>query len=377
MPGPNVKKQLGDYRLPTGSSIGRAMECLGSVVLPHVRRKPGPSARRGTAIHSYIENARKLGKQQALAEVTDPQIRQLCGAIDLNHFPPYLESEVTYEYDALNSTARSIKIDSPRDYPYNLHCYYGTADLVGVSEDGKTAIVIDIKTGKRMPTHAGHNWQLRFLASAACAAYGCTSAQVALAYVNEYGDVEFEWADFDSLDISDFQEELEWLDKALLRASEAVASGFSIDLSVGDHCEWCPALTMCPAHMTALKSLHEDLSATIGMMDKLSDEDMGKLYDKYKANVEILEYINKTFRTMVQTGPVNLGDGNELRLVPTKRAVANKKRLSDFTKWLIGKEKLECLSPSLEDMSETDIAEAVSNGFIIDIQTNSMRKVRK
>ena len=112
MPGRSASKRPGDFRLPTGSSIGRAMECIGSVVLPGIRRKPGPAARRGTAIHSFIERSRVVGRVAALAEITDNNVRNLCNAIDLGLFPPYLESEITYEFDCKASLARSIKIDS-------------------------------------------------------------------------------------------------------------------------------------------------------------------------------------------------------------------------------------------------------------------------
>ena len=130
------------------------MECIGSVVLPHVRSKPGAAARRGTVIHKFLEDAVTIGRVPALEKITDETTKALCGAIDLSQFPEYLTPEVTFEYDALNAVGRVIHISKPRDYPYNAHCFYGTADMVGVSEGGDTVIILDVKTGQHLPEHA-------------------------------------------------------------------------------------------------------------------------------------------------------------------------------------------------------------------------------
>jgi hypothetical protein len=318
-----------------------------------------------------------VGRVAALDEIADANVRNLCNAIDLSLFPPYLESEITYEYDCKTNHARSVKIDKPRDYPYSEHCFYGTADLVGLSEDSKTVIVIDIKTGKKLPKPASDNWQLRFLAVAAASAYGATNAKVALAYINESGEVEFEWATFDSLDLCDFEEELAWLDTASLKASESVASGYSIDLSVGDHCEWCPSLTLCPAHLSPLKSLLEEYEPLVGVLEKLEPEALGKLYTRYQLYTEIIDSMDKSFRTMVKTGPVSLGDKHELKMVRFPRKGVNGKRSGDFVQWLVKNGHHDFLRPTIDGMPQPVLDKAVEAGFVLEFSTEQMRKVAK
>lgn len=377
MRGRSGKRPLGQYRLPTGSSIARAMACAGSVVFPHVRHAPGPAARRGTVIHKFIEEARAIGRVKALDNIKDDGIRNLCNAIDLNLFPPYLESEATYELDVNLQTARAIHIDKPRDYPYNAHCFYGTADLVGFSEDGGTVIVIDIKTGRRLADHARDNWQLRFLAVAAAAAHGAKDAKVALAYVNEAGDVEFEWAEFTSLDLADYMEELSWLDSTLLKVSEAVASGYAIDLAIGSHCDWCPALLNCPAHMDTMKSMDADLAATRGELDQLSPESLGKLYDRLSAYETILKEVRSSFRTMANSGPIEIGDSKQLRFVSNNHTIINSKKQDEFVQWLVANGPHSCLRVTLDPMATETLDKARELGFVVDAKLPTLRKVNK
>lgn len=352
------------------------MACLGSVVFPHVRTKPGPAARRGSVIHKFIEDASTIGRVEALAKITDEPTRNLCGAIDLNLFPAYFTSEVTFEFDASTSRGRVVHINSPRDYPYNLHCFYGTADMVGVSEDGQTVIIVDVKTGKRLAQHASENWQLRSLACAAADAYGCVKAKVGLAYIDQYGQVEFEWAEFSSLDLADYSEELSWLDTQALKASEAVSSGYSIDVTVGDHCEWCPAMLTCPAHLDTLKSLDPDLALTRGQFEALPPAALGNLYDRLSTSKAILESASDSIKAMAKAGPLDLGDGKQLKYIQSGKTVVNSKRLEDFTEWLIKRDQKKFLRPSMDDMDAATINEAKELGFILDIRVSSLRKVR-
>ena len=352
------------------------MECVGSIVFPHIRKKPGPAARRGTVIHKFLEEASTIGRVKALANITDETTRNLCGAIDLNVFPTYFTSEVTFEFDSLANEGRVIHINKPRDYPYNAHCFYGTADMVGVSEDGKTVIIVDVKTGKRLADHARDNWQLRSLAVAAASAYKCVNAHVMLAYIDQYGQVEFEAADFDSLDLADYAEDLLYLDTQALKASEALCSGYSIDLSVGEHCDWCPALMNCPAHLDALKSLDADFAMTRGQLEALSPTSMGTLYDKLSTNRAILESVQESVKAMARVEPIDLGDGKQLKYVPYGMVSANGRRLEDFVEWLIKTDRKKSLRPSVDSMDAASINEAKELGFINDIRATALRKVR-
>lgn len=371
------KRPLGQYKLPTGSSVGRAMKCAGSVVFPHIRHAPGPAARKGTVIHKYIEDARAIGREEALAGIGDEVTRNLCNAIDLSLFPSYLESEVTYEFDSSTGEGRRIQISKPRDYPYHQHCFYGTADLVGLSDDSETVIVIDVKTGKRLNDHAKDNWQLKLLACAAAAAHGAKAARVALAYIGTNGEVEFEWADFNSLDLSDFGEELAWLDKTLLKASEQVASGYDIDLTTGDHCEWCPAISSCPAHADSLRNLDTELAEAIGTFDALKPHELSKIYDKIVLYDNLIKEARSSLRKMAASGPLDLGDGKELRLVPVPMTVEKKEKHAEFVKWLADGNMTDHLRPLIETMDENTIKKVRQAGFILDIKAPQLRKVRK
>lgn len=352
------------------------MACVGSVVLPHVRSRPGPAARRGTVIHKFLEDAATIGRVPALEKITDETTRNLCGAIDISLFPEYLTPEVTFEYDALNSVGRVIHIDKPRDYPYTAHCFYGTADMVGVSEDGKTVIILDVKTGQHLSDHASENWQLRSLAVAAADAYKCTNARVTLAYIDKFGQVEFESADFTSLDLSDYAEELAWLDQCVVKASEDIASGYYIDLHVGDHCTWCPALLCCPAHLDALKSLDADVAVTRGELEALAPETLGMLYDKLSTSKAILESATDSIKAMAKVAPLDIGNGKQLKYVPFGVVSANGKRIDDFTEWLIKTNRYKALRPSIDSMDAASINEAKELGFINDVRATALRKVR-
>src|SRR5690606_12850245 len=121
-------------------------------------------AMRGQAIHAFLEAAAKVGREDALLEVSD-EYRMVCESIDLEALPPLegLSPEVALAY--VPETGDSIALDGVEGREYGslpAGAIPGTADLIGLLDDD-AVFIGDYKTGWTAP-RAETSMQIRMYA---------------------------------------------------------------------------------------------------------------------------------------------------------------------------------------------------------------------
>lgn len=295
-------------RLPTASGLTRAIRCPGSMSLPQVQRETGPHAETGRQVHTFLETVATVGRDAALAGCTDERAASICAALDLEALPlgdgTTWASEVAFAWDITSGAAREVGRNLSRGYPMQDGEAYGTADLVALSPDGSAVFVADVKTGRGWLPPPAESGQLRFLAYAACLAYGAESAEVAHLHVREDGTTWTQWATLDALELALVGEQL----RELSRTAEA-GTGAIVE---GPWCRYCPAFSSCPAK-AALACASVEAPAT------LTPETAAAAWLRVKAVREVLDRVEEAVRAYALEAPVPLGNGLVLAPAETSR----------------------------------------------------------
>lgn len=294
--------------LPTASGLTRALRCPGSLTLPQVQREAGAPATTGTQVHSFLERVAELGREAALEQLTDERARRICEALDLATLPlgdgTSWAAEVAYGWHLGTGAGREVGRNVGRGYPTQPGELYGTADLVALSADSQTALIIDVKTGHGWMPSASESAQLRFLAMAACATYGCSQAEVAHLHVREDGSTYLERAALDALELDLFAEQL--------RTLHADAQAGTGRLAEGPWCRYCPAFASCPAK-AALACASVDMPAT------LTPEVAAAAWKRAKEVLQVVERVQEALKEYAREQPFSVGDGMVLGPVESSR----------------------------------------------------------
>jgi hypothetical protein len=276
-------------RMPSGSSVERALSCTGSVTLPSFDNV-NEFAEAGTVLHEYIDNALEYGVEVALAKVP-PEHTDAALAIKIAGIEklPGHEGELALAYDLLADTTRVVGQRIGRDYGPRLKPseIFLTIDAAG--HDESKVYAIDYKTGFKQVSPAKSNWQLRLGALATARLHGASKAWVAIVYTK--GKLYTDWAEFDSIDLDSFADQLKDAYKAWTSAKPR--------FTTGAHCGYCPAISQCPAQAGLWKTL-------TGKADNL---DPVELYELFRAGQAQLKALESTLRAVATQQPIELGDG--------------------------------------------------------------------
>jgi RecB family exonuclease len=303
----------------SASQLQRVAVCPASAVLPRVD-SVNAAAARGTALHSYLEAVPVVGRDEALASVPD-EYRAACEALDLEALPVCAvryAAEVAFALDPRTGAARELGRSMGRDYSgAKGHEIVGTADVVGLSEDGSTLAVLDYKTGRGADlAKAERNWQLRFLALAGCRTYGATSAHVALVHVHENGTAHYDSAVFDAFDLAVIAHDLARLANRVAFAERSVRAGEPPLATTGEHCKWCPCLPYCPAQTALVRTV----AGEIDEWDRpVTPADAARAYERVKALKAALARVERNLYTYAAGTPIPLPNGLVLGQVETTR----------------------------------------------------------
>lgn len=252
-------------RLLTASSLQRYAICSASAVLPQVQ-SVSEAATRGTWLHRFAEEVPKLGREEALANVPD-EYRAAAECIEVAALPldaMRYAQEVTFAYDVVTGVAREVGRGLTREQAYaNLAPAEigGTADVVGISEDGLTVIIFDFKFGHSPIAKAAANWQIRFLVMAAARAYGAIQGRGALIHVKTNGLPFYDAAAFDAFEVALIAHETAGLYERAARAEQAHRAGEVPPCTTGEHCRYCPSLAYCPAQTSLVRTVVGELEA--------------------------------------------------------------------------------------------------------------------
>jgi CRISPR/Cas system-associated exonuclease Cas4 (RecB family) len=261
-------------------------------VLPQVRTE-SPAASRGIAVHAYLADVVERGQDVALASVPDEHYDS-CASIDLSRLPiasGKWSAEVRYEHAGVT----------------------GIADLVGLA-DGR-AIVADWKTGDNVEP-AGQNWQLRFLALAICRKHGLSAATVAIIYLRPTGPW-MDVAELDAMDLDAIEGEL----ADVLAKVEAAKAAEVPNVAEGSHCTYCPAYVHCPAKRALALALGsgDEVAEQVSALP-LTPARVASAWHRLQAAKKLLSHVEAACCAAAKEfGPIDLGDGKELREVESTR----------------------------------------------------------
>lgn len=294
--------------LPTASGLTRALKCPASLRLPQVQREAGAPATTGTQVHAFLERVSELGREAALEQLTDERAARICAALDLSTLPlgdgTSWAAEVAYGWHLATGAGREVGRNVGRGYPTQPGEVYGTADLVALSADSQTGYVLDVKTGRGWMPSAAESAQLRFLALAACATYGCTQAEVGHLHVREDGTVWLERATLDALELDLFAEQL--------RTLHADAQAGTGKLAEGPWCRYCPAFASCPAKAALA-------CASVSMPAQLTPEVAAAAWRRKKEVQMVLDRMEEALKEYAREQPFSVGDGMVLGPVESSR----------------------------------------------------------
>jgi hypothetical protein len=296
------------------------MACPASDVLPR-SESTNEYARRGTAVHMFIERARKIGREHALTflgDDVDDDTRALCAAINLDELPSGGDYEFKLAWDYETDKARVVDNQGHRNYPAGSGTeFFGTADFLG--RDGDAVVVLDYKTGRRYLGPARDSWQLRMLALAACRLTGLERARVAYFFLRDDGSVATSWATLDAMDLAETADALREL---AARTPDPTAT------VEAEHCDYCPSWSSCPAK-TALARAIGDGSA-IASIDEatktiaaLSDDQLGEVFAKIERYNDVAERVTKAIRERASFRAIMLGNGRVLGTVDWPTSVVH------------------------------------------------------
>lgn len=306
----------------SGSNFHRAAACPGSTVLPHFGSESGTPARRGTAIHKFLEDCINKNRDEAL-RLCDPEVLDVCEVIDIGELPAGnsdgWSAEVTFAYNWETGTSRVIGEGLGRDYsklePDEIA---GTADVVGIV--GDKVMVYDYKTGRGHVDPAEASWQLRFLGLAAARAYGLTEASVGV--IRLIDDVPtYSHAHYDVFDLTMVQGKVRDVVEAALQAEKDLASGGTPKLVTGSHCTYCPAVMSCRAVIGIIAAVAKDPGSLIfdPMTMVLTPEEAGLAWIKVEIALAGLKAAKENLKEIAMSIPLPLPNGKVIAAVETNR----------------------------------------------------------
>lgn len=310
-----------DFKLPSGSKLGRQLVCPASIVLPKAESE-NPFSDRGRAIHLFLERASVVGRDRALAEV-GPKWREACVDIDVTRIPKGCTAEVAFAYDAIGGTGRLVGTSVGRNYgPRGAWDIFATADLYKIT-DGKVYIG-DWKTTSGHDTYApaaSENWQLKIMALAAARAFGGTSADIAI--IKVYPDGTIGQPDVHHMDAMELDECAVTIKEFALRA-ERIHGRFQDFKEVpdpveGEHCKWCPSFQFCPTKTAIVRHVAGEPVTFENSLKALTPATAGKAWKTILDAESMIKRAKDAIRQMAEHNPVQLPNGRVLGPVEIPR----------------------------------------------------------
>lgn len=303
----------------TASGLQRIEKCPPSAVLPGVVDTNPQSWRDlGIAVHALLRDSILLGRDAALAAVPEAH-REACAAIDLDSLtggnPQAWATEVAYSWHPESGPFELHRGRGDRDYsqaPSGAIC--GTADLVGMADDGRRAVVLDLKTGFADLAPPAESLQLGFAAVSLARIVGAQQATVGFVRLIN-GEGVWRVAHLDVLAMGRIEDRLRAVLDSVAAAEwvpEAVAP------VMGTHCRYCPAFLRCPAQMSLARELGRDAELEQPLPD-LEHEDVPAILQRLERSEALLARIREHVEAYASSHPVRMPDGRTFGVVERTR----------------------------------------------------------
>lgn len=300
------------FRLPTASSLERALACTSSVVLPQIF-SGGEDAERGSAIGAFARDILAGEPWEAMLErVPRNDWRATCRALDFRAICGDLtvvRAEVAYAVDPERQIARQLGLNLGRRYPpLAAGEFCGTNDLEG--RKGSLEVVCDLKSGREV-TSCAVNPQMLFHALARYLVTGACEIEGRLLYVRADGRVFSDTHLFKAFELERFADRLAELVGRISEARGALAAGAALTAVEGSWCRYCPAYSSCPAKVALARAMISELSAAAGK--PLSPEEGGRVWMLATEAAKLAESVKQSMNGLARQVPLLTRPGKVVR----------------------------------------------------------------
>lgn len=314
----------------TASKLELLERCPAAGALPAVWTESTDDQLAGTARHRFVQRAREIGRDEALAEIPDDAPwRAQCEALPIEDLPSG-DHELAYAYDVATDGARCLGAWIERAYQVGPTEVSGTADLVcPPTAERPRWLVVDFK-GEEEVTPAATNLQLGFYGLCVARVQCVDEIDVAIGYLGHGGAIRWDRATLGPFDIEAVAERVRSVHVAVEAARALLAEGGTPDFATGLHCRRCPALTMCPAQVALVREVAlsvrpeaTDAGAVVQRMTAslapLSDEDAGRAWVRVQLLEELIGAMKASLRARAEVKGLPLPDGEQLMPVEVLR----------------------------------------------------------
>jgi len=309
-------------KLPSASKLNRARACPGSAVLPQVETS-SVYASKGTAVHAFLEAVPTEGRDAALAAVTDEKLRAVLETWDLDQFK-HLDRDSFHreQWVSWHPGTDEVKVGFVR--PAGEGWMNAKTDLLGLSQgDGAASSAVfigDWKTGRKALPALASNLQLLAPAVWAARYYQTPEAVVSIIRIHDEGEPYVSEQRLDMFELAQADEELRDLVVAVGTAYDALEVGTQPKLKQGSWCEYCPALTSCPAQMGLVKWMvdaPDEIEERYSQF-QLTTEAAPKAYHAWRSMQALMGKITEAITTYARQQDIDIGDGLVYGARPTK-----------------------------------------------------------
>lgn len=307
-------------RLPSASKLHLAFTCAASQVLPVVDTawEAGEGGKeKHAALAAHLAGLPLSDTSDAtaawLSEFDEDTLAPLVGSAD----------EAAYALDVATGKGRLLGHRLERAYGEAKDGeIFGSADYVKVDRPADLVAVVDLKTGLADVPHPSRNPQLRFLALAAATAHGVSSARGGILKAPEGQSPRWSWATFDAFELEVIASELRSLVERIGYARNDVQRGKTPRLTVGEHCNHCPARFGCPARVAMAKRLAGEPEAVVmDLKAMLTPENASMALARWKAARKAIEEVGGALYAYAKENPIAVGDGRVWGPVESSREV--------------------------------------------------------
>lgn len=295
-------------RMPSASSLGRAMKCPASMAL-HQDREISDAGEEGTWKHEFLRLFRVSGKDAAMNAVPveyRPQMKsvdwaKLAGMVD------GMVAELALAYNVQTRSARIVGVNVGREYGKLEHAEIAMSlDYACGPGDAGQVRVVDLKTGARQNvTPAAYNWQLKANAVALAALHSAQAASIHILGPDDVNGHYIENHSMDAFALDEAANELEALYVKVAAAFNAKARGSLPSVTVGAHCKWCPCRFTCHGTTGLALALGGD-QLRIGVLD---DATAAAAYDRLQAAKMVIREVEKQLTAYASDRTLSIGDG--------------------------------------------------------------------
>jgi hypothetical protein len=274
--------------ISSASMIHRIAQCPGSQELVETLRAKGepvkktdPAAEKGIRIHQYLKE-----HPQPVTTLDDDELKIAFACIELR------EKIVTDWFD--QSAGAAIAIREQRFYyrRYLRPLFTGQIDYALIQ--GKRALIVDYKTGRREAVEAADNMQLRVLS-------------VLLAH--EFDDLE----QIDACIIEPLvsrspvrvryqQDDIAVAAAEIAEIVERARRESNLRIA-GPWCEYCPAKTHCPECRATLDTIHAGHTVLITTGDLPRGDEGTALWEKIKIAKKLIEALEEAYLRILENEP--------------------------------------------------------------------------